>query len=165
MSPTSATRHLHRETLTPSAITDEEIRSLARFLQHTPSGSPVEPAYLCSPGGERVSIPARLYPLMETLLEALVQGRGISVVPADTQLTTQQAADYLGVSRPTLVKLLERGEIPFTKAGRHRRVLLNDLVAYEQEQERRRQEALAAMTREAADEGDYFARPADARTR
>ena len=71
MSPTSATRHLHRETLTPSAITDEEIRSLARFLQHTPSGSPVEPAYLCSPGGERVSIPARLYPLMETLLEAL----------------------------------------------------------------------------------------------
>ena len=52
------------------------------------------------------------------------------VAPYDTTLTTQDAADYLGVSRPTLVKLLEQGDIPFTRIGRHRRVTLSDLQHY-----------------------------------
>lgn len=165
MTSTQTSHPLRRETLSPSAITEDEIRSLKRFLHSTPSGTPQHPAYLSAPNGTRVDIPASLYPLMETLLEALVQGRGISVVPTDTQLTTQQAADYLGISRPTLVKMLERGDIAFTRVGRHRRIMLNDLVAYEQEQEDHRQKILADMAREAVEQGNYFAQPADTRTR
>ena len=62
--------------------------------------------------------------LAEALLqvaEQLSKGKAVLVAPCDTRLTTQDAADMLGVSRPTLVKLLESGKIPFTKVGRHRR--------------------------------------------
>ena len=68
----------------------------------------------------------------EVLLEvvtAMSKGQAISVVPKSRRLTTSEAADFLGISRPTLVKLLEGGEIPFEQPSRHRRVLLSDLVA------------------------------------
>ena len=58
------------------------------------------------------------------------KGKAVFVAPYNTKLTTQDAADYLGISRPTLVKLLEQGDVPFTKIGRHRRVLLSDLQQY-----------------------------------
>ena len=87
------------------------------------------------------------------------------VVPTNTQLTTQQAADHLGISRPTLVKLLEQGDIPFSKVGRHRRVLLTDLVAYEEDLIRHRRTCLREATREAAANSSYFQVPADTATR
>lgn len=70
-------------------------------------------------------------------------------------LSTQEAADVPGVSRPTLVKLLESGEIAFTKPGRHRRVQLRDLVDYRQRIRQQRREALVAMTEEAAEDDGY----------
>ena len=62
--------------------------------------------------------------------DQLSRGKAIFVAPYDTKLTTQDAADYLGISRPTLVKLLEQGDIPFTRVGRQRRVMLSDLQHY-----------------------------------
>lgn len=98
--------------------------------------------------------PAR--PLTPELANALLQvadqlarGKAVFVAPYDTKLTTQDAADFLGVSRPTLVKLLEQGKIPFEKVGRHRRVLLADLQRYA---EARHQENLAVFDGIAADE-------------
>ncbi|MBX7555910.1 helix-turn-helix domain-containing protein [Streptomyces sp. tea 10] len=76
-----------------------------------------------------------------------------------------RAADHLGISRPTLVKLLEQGDIPFTKVGRHRRVLLTDLIAYEERLEKTRREGLRQATHEAANHGTYFDIPADPATR
>jgi len=70
-------------------------------------------------------------------------------------LSTQEAADAIGVSRPTLVKLLESGEIAFSKPGRHRRVQLKDLMDYQQRIRRHRREVLAAMTEEAAEDDAY----------
>jgi excisionase family DNA binding protein len=62
---------------------------------------------------------------------ALAAGEGITIVPQGMTMTTQQAADFLGISRPTLVRLLEAGDIAYDKPGRHRRVRLEDLVAYQ----------------------------------
>ena len=93
--------------------------------------------------------------LTESLLEVLrliSSGRGFYMIPVEAQLTTQQAADLLNVSRPFLVKLLENNEIPFTKTGRHRRVRANDIFAYKQERDARRSEALSALARMDADE-------------
>ncbi|WP_367404570.1 helix-turn-helix domain-containing protein [Kocuria marina] len=71
----------------------------------------------------------------------------------------------MGISRPTLVKLLEQGDIPFTKVGRHRRVLLTDLIAYEERLEKTRREGLRQATHETANHGTYFDIPADPATR
>ena len=81
------------------------------------------------------------------------------------QLTTQQAADHLGISRPTLVKLLEQGEIPFTKVGRHRRMTLEDAMAYEQSSRQSRREALRELTEQASADGTYFQHPESTETR
>ncbi|HAM43529.1 MAG TPA: hypothetical protein DCM67_00695 [Propionibacteriaceae bacterium] len=86
-----------------------------------------------------------------------MQGMAVSVIPQSARLTTQQAADFLGVSRPTLVRLLERGEIPMSKPGRHRYVQLQDLVTYQDAMQSRRREILDTMAREAAEVGLYEA--------
>ena len=70
-------------------------------------------------------------------------------------LSTQEAASLLGISRPTLVKLLESGKIPFTKPGRHRRVQLQHLLDYQRLQREHRREELVAMTTEAPDDDAY----------
>ncbi|GAA4687791.1 hypothetical protein GCM10025781_00500 [Kocuria gwangalliensis] len=86
-------------------------------------------------------------------------------MPTNTQLTTPQAADHLGILRPALVKLLDHGDIPFSTVGAQRRVLLTDLVAYEEALTRRRRACLREATRKAAADGSYFQAPTDTATR
>ena len=86
-----------------------------------------------------------------------MQGMAVTVAPQSARLTTQGAADFLGVSRPTLVRLLERGEIPMSKPGRHRYVQLSDLVAYQTSTRSRRRDVLDRMAADAADAGLYDA--------
>lgn len=79
---------------------------------------------------ERIRIPIQALKLLSKILHATAQGKPISIVPLAMEVTTQSAADYLGCSRPHLVKLLEEGVIPFTRVGRHRRVKFEDLQNY-----------------------------------
>jgi len=79
------------------------------------------------------------------------RGLAVSVVPRFHVLTTQKAADLLGVSRPTVIKLLDDGQIPFTRAGTHRRIRLDDVLAH---RERRREAQDAALEATAGDFGD-----------
>ncbi len=81
----------------------------------------------------------------ERVLEAMAEGGGAAVVPLDAELTTQQAADILGVSRPTLIKYLEDGTLPFRTIGVHRRVKAVDLFAYLEQERARREAALDEM--------------------
>ncbi len=74
------------------------------------------------------------------------------MIPVEAQLTTQQAADLLNVSRPFLVKLLEKNELPFTMTGRHRRVQAKDIFAYKDKRDQKRSEALSVLARMDADE-------------
>ncbi len=119
--------------------------------------APTSKAALVAPDNSRVELPEPLYAVLVQVAEALMQGMAVSVIPQSARLTTQQAADFLGVSRPTLVRLLERGEIPMSKPGRHRYVQLQDLVAYQDAMQSRRREILDTMAREAAEAGLYEA--------
>jgi excisionase family DNA binding protein len=92
-------------------------------------------------------------------VDALREGKVITVVPRMQRLTTQEAADFLGVSRPTLVKLLEEGRIPYDQPGRHRRILFSDLLTYVQRRRDERRAALDRMTEDASEAGLYDGRP------
>jgi excisionase family DNA binding protein len=112
-------------------------------------------ARLRGPHGEEMIIPRSLYVVLLEALKQLITGRGISIVPVTAELTTQQAADLLNVSRPFLIKILEDGVIPFHKAGTHRRVYLHDLLAYKRKRDAAAQEALGRLVAEAQELGIY----------
>lgn len=81
--------------------------------------------------GEFMTIPKKAMELLFFIVQNMSEGKSISLIPSDSELSTQQAADMLNVSRPHLVKLLEAGNIPFKKVGSHRRILLQDVIRYE----------------------------------
>lgn len=108
-----------------------------------------------APDGSQIAVPEEIQDVLREVVNALSNGQAITVAPRDTILTTQQAADLLGVSRPTLVRLLEAGDIPFAKPGRHRRIALRDLIAYQSQIQISRRATIDAMTREAADDGSF----------
>jgi excisionase family DNA binding protein len=129
---------------------------LGRFLElHD------QAALLLGPDGERVAVPEEVYKVLTAVVEALREGKVITVVPQTQRLTTQEAADFLGISRPTLVKLLDQGKIPFEQPGRHRRILFSDLLAYVRRRREERTAALDRMTEEASQAGIYGGRPED----
>lgn len=99
--------------------------------------------------GEALSLPRKALELLSFILSNMAEGKAISLIPSEAEVTTQQAADMLNVSRPHLVKLLEQGEIPFKKVGSHRRVLLEDLLKYESGLEERRAKNLQFLAQQA----------------
>ena len=84
----------------------------------------------------RIKLPLRALKLLATLLRAISEGKSVSIVAGATEMTTQAAAEFLGCSRPHLVKLLEEGNIPFTKVGRHRRIQFEDLFKFKKQMKR-----------------------------
>jgi excisionase family DNA binding protein len=110
---------------------------------------------LFGPAGEQLVLPAEVFELLRTVVQAMGRGEAVFVTPVHHRVTTQEAADILGVSRPTLIKLLDAGEIPFEQPGRHRRILLTDLDAYRERQSQRRRDALDRMV-EIVEEADMY---------
>lgn len=96
-----------------------------------------------------VPLPARAVELIFRVLESMGQRVPISVIPHEAELTTQQAADYLNVSRPHLISLLDKGEIDHRMVGRHRRVRFGALLDYERKSREHRKAALEEMAAEA----------------
>ncbi|QES50329.1 DNA-binding protein [Streptomyces venezuelae] len=95
---------------------------------------------------EQLTLPREAVELLAGLLAHLGAGRGVSVVPADAELTTQQAADMLNVSRPFLVGLLNAGEIEYRHVGTHRRIKASSLMEYKQQDDLRRRTAADELT-------------------
>lgn len=100
-------------------------------------------------------MPDELYDVLRDVIGALAKGMAITVAPTNTTLTTGEAAQLLGVSRPTLVRFLEAGAIPYEQPGRHRKIKLGDLLAYRDRARRSRAAGLDEMVREAEDAGLY----------
>ncbi|MFP5497793.1 helix-turn-helix domain-containing protein [Pseudomonas sp. SDT2931_S440] len=98
-------------------------------------------------------LPTSALRLLVDILGELAIGNAVKVVPVHAELTSQEAADMLNVSRPHLVKMLEEGAIPFTKTGRHRRIRFSDLMAFKQRREDESQEAMDALAQQAQESG------------
>ena len=145
--------NLRQETYLPDG--DGHLAQIYDFLKaHEESGrGRPGPRYLLagSAPGDQIELPSELYRLLRHVVEALQQGFAVTVAPLTQTVTTQQAADLLGVSRPTLIKLLDEGKIPFERVGTHRRILLRDLLTYREE---RRAAQYAALDATAVDLDD-----------
>ena len=107
-------------------------------------------ARLVASGGDEVEVPESAYRVLLQAVEELAHGNAVAVVPVHAQLTTQEAADLLGVSRPYLIGLLDQGVLPCTRtAGSHRRLRLSDVLAYKGARDAERRAALDEMSAEA----------------
>ncbi len=104
---------------------------------------------LSSNKGEQIELSEGAYVLLVKVLEEMSKGNGIMVMPIHAELTTQQAADFLNVSRPFLIGLLEKGELPFRTVGRHRRVRLEDMMKYKKLNDEKRLAALDELVAQA----------------
>lgn len=105
--------------------------------------------------GEKIKVPKRALTLLGKILKAMSQGKPISIVPLATEITTQSAAELLSCSRPHLVKLLEEGKIPYTKIGKHRRLMIEDVLKYKQQMKEEQKQHLIELMNMDEDSGLY----------
>jgi excisionase family DNA binding protein len=103
----------------------------------------------------RVVVPEAAFMLLVAMLEELARGHTLAMAPIEEELTTQQAADLLTVSRPYLIGLLEEGKIPFRRVGNRRKLSLVDLLEFKRRDEERREKVLDQLTAEAQEMGLY----------
>lgn len=98
---------------------------------------------------EQIELPEVAVRLLVDLLSAMAEGNAVTIIPIHAELTTQQAADLLGVSRPFLIKQLEDEVIPYRRVGTHRRILFHDLMKYKHEIDQKRRQSLDELAQQA----------------
>lgn len=145
------------ETITPTPdeaiLAQESSRRLSRFvstkrkkllqLRIQPDDAPEE----------TVSIPESAFRLLNDILTQMAKGNAVTLIPVHAELTTQQAADILNVSRPFLVEQLEKGVIPYRKVGTHRRIFFKDLMDFKEAMIRNRLKALEKLAAQSQELG------------
>jgi excisionase family DNA binding protein len=136
--------------ITANENEQQTLRKIDKALENSNRG-----ALLISSEGEQIQLPPSLFLVLKRIVPHLTHGRAVTIVPIHKEVTTQEAADILNVSRPYLVKLLEQGDIPFIKIGAHRRIRLDDLMEYKERRDAERDKALAELTQLSQDLGLY----------
>ncbi len=98
---------------------------------------------------QSIELPAGAVAMLTDILESMAAGRGMTLIPEDAELTTVQAAEVLNVSRPFLIKLLEEGTIAYRKVGTHRRIRMEDIIAYKDRIDQERERILDQLVADA----------------
>ncbi|MCG2419345.1 excisionase family DNA-binding protein [Aequorivita sp. F47161] len=104
---------------------------------------------------ERIKVPLSALKFLGEILKAMSQGKPFSLVPVATEVTTQKAAEIIGCSRPHLVKLLEEGQIEYTKVGKHRRVKFEDVMMYKKKMKRTQKQNIIDIMKSDEELGIY----------
>ncbi len=137
-----------QSTLLPNLEQRSKVEEVFEFLSR--SRKPGESIHLSSAASDDdsrvVELPGDVVDLMASVIGSLRLGQGVSVIPHNARMTTQEAADILGVSRPTVIRMIERGELPHEMVGKHRRILFTDVMAYREDRRAKLQDLLAATT-------------------
>jgi excisionase family DNA binding protein len=131
----------------------ETLASIERLLGDS------DTSLVLSGDGTSLDVPDEIRSLLSLVVSSLRRGQAITVAPHALRLTTQEAADMLGVSRPTLIKLLESGQIPYETPSRHRRIQLMDLLSYQALRRSERRATLDELAADAQDLGLYEVAP------
>ena len=142
MSTTAVPEHV----LSPDPTEQDELAELREQLARIAARRGQAVARLVSPDGIAVEIPASAFAALQAIVRDMAQGLTITLIPHDKELTTKEAADILNMSRPFLVKLLDRGDIPYHRVGTHRRLNVEDVLAYRELRAKRRREKLRELT-------------------
>jgi excisionase family DNA binding protein len=130
-------------------------RAMENMLQAPKRRAPK--CQLVGPNGRATSIPESVFYVLERVAEVMARGDAITVVPVGKEVTTQQAADLLNVSRQYLVRLLDEGRIPFRKTGKHRRLRIEDVLAFKEQRDKDRRAGLRELSRLTQEFGGYDA--------
>jgi len=142
------TETLESPTRRDQKIAQENVKAVEKIVQkHHSARKPIEIEIT----GEktRIKIPPSAFRFLNTVLQLMAKGKAITIIPSDTEISTQQAAEMLNVSRPHVVKLLEKGELPYHKVGTHRRIILKDLEDYKAKRDKKRRKLLEELAKQA----------------
>jgi excisionase family DNA binding protein len=137
-----------REPITLPATEQGQVRDLERMLD---LGAPA----LVSASGERLVVPPTVYEILRKVVELMAEGQSVTLLPDNQVVTTQRAADLLGMSRPFFIKLLETGAMAHHRVGNQRRVYLRDVLEFARKRDEERQAALDRLSRQAFEAGLY----------
>jgi excisionase family DNA binding protein len=148
----SSAASLSSPPLVPSARDAEVARDSSRLLAAC-IGRGETATLRVMDGRQDITVPVSALRMLVDILSQMARGNSVTIVPYHAELTTQQAADFLQVSRPHVVALLERRELPFRKVGTHRRIEFKDLVAYRERSRVKRRNALDELAAEAQEAG------------
>ncbi len=110
---------------------------------------------LMDPNGKTIVVPELVFYVLERVAEVMARGDSITIVPVGREVTTQQAADLLNVSRQYLVRLLDDGRIPFRKTGKHRRLRIEDVLEFKEKRDKDRRAGLRELSRMTQEFGGY----------
>lgn len=130
-----------------SALAEKSSRILSEYIKTTKI--PTLELVDHNKEGKKIVLPSQVFQLLIDILEQLGQGNAICLIPLHIELTTQEAADLLNVSRPYFIQLLKKGDIPFRKVGTKRRILAKDVIRYKADISKKRYKALKALTKQA----------------
>ena len=142
------------EAYKPNALEIEAAGNAARALSRVDSSRPIH-LTVEGAGEDVISLPSGVFNSIVKMLVEIGNGHAVTVVPVQAELTTSQAADLLNMSRPHLIKLLERGNLPFRMIGTHRKLLGRDVLTYRSRMDATRHDALQRMA-DMDQEADIF---------
>ncbi len=151
--------HPHRQFPPTAQETALALASSQRLSRYAGLNRPLSLRVMDAEQDNPIVLPAGAVALLMDILEAMAAGRGISLIPENAELTTVEAAEVLNVSRPFLIKLLTKGALPHRKVGKHRRIRMEDVMAYKSRIDQERESVLDQLTADAQENDMGYAHP------